>query len=257
MVADMPADKLQARSRFRAWLLATLGRHGIPAEGTTRTHFLAKTFSVTPTAARKWLSGDASPDASRLVAMVDYFGDDGANDAAYPAQQAASKILKATTIRETGSGSWDVSAGEIPPGYVRLPLLAMEAGMGADVAIDEQPDVVTHLDIAEWWARLHLPKPLDRVKIITGRGDSNAGLINHGDIVFVDTMTDHFDGEGLYVFNWNGRALIKRLVPNLRTGRLQIVSANPAYPPEDIETGELEQLHIAGRVAAWYTLRSF
>lgn len=256
MVADKPADKLQARAQFRAWLLASLARHGVPAEGTARTHFLSKAFGVSTTAARKWLTGEASPDASRLVAMVDFFGPAGENEASYPAQQAAGTILEGSAIQEAGA-RWDVSPGEIPAGYVRLPLLAMEAGMGANVATDDPPDVVMHLDIAEWWARLHLPKPLDRVKIITGRGDSNAGLINHGDIVFVDTLTDHFDGEGLYVFNWNGRALIKRLVPNLRTGKLQIISANPAYPPEDIAPGELEQLHIAGRVAAWYTLRSF
>lgn len=149
-----------------------------------------------------------------------------------------------------------VAAREISPGYVRLPLLQMEAGMGFDAYSDEPSEVVEYLDVAEWWAQANLPKPTARIKIITGRGDSNAGVINHGDIVFVDTATNYFDGEGFYVFNWNGRALIKRLVPNLRTGKLQIVSANPAYPAEDISAEEIDQLHIAGRVSAWYTLRT-
>jgi len=147
------------------------------------------------------------------------------------------------------------SAGETPAGYIRLPLLNLEGSMGHGTINDEQPEVVKFLDVAEWWAKQHLPHNLKRLKIISSRGDSNAGLINHGDIVFVDTGTDHFDGEGLYVFNWNGRALIKRLAVNIRTGKLQIQSANPAYPPEEISVGEVDQLHIAGRVSKWWTLR--
>ncbi|MBB1061905.1 helix-turn-helix transcriptional regulator [Lysobacter spongiae] len=150
-----------------------------------------------------------------------------------------------------------VAGSETPVGYVRLPLLNMEGDMGYGTYSDEQPDVVKFLDVAEWWARQNLPRDLDRVKLISSRGDSMAGVINHGDVVFVDTGIDHYEGEGIYVFNWQGRALIKRLVPNLRTGRLQIQSANPAYPPEDVAPEEIEQLHIAGRVAAWWTLRNF
>lgn len=151
----------------------------------------------------------------------------------------------------------EVAAGETPPGYVRLPLLNMEGDMGYGSYSDDPLEVVRFLDVADWWARQNLPKNLDRVKIISSRGDSMAGVINHGDVVFVDTGTSHFEGEGLYVFNWQGRALIKRLAPNLRNGRLQIQSANPAYPPEDISAEEIDELHIAGRVAAWWTLRHF
>lgn len=150
-----------------------------------------------------------------------------------------------------------VAGSETPQGYVRLPLLNMEGDMGYGTYSDEHPDVVKFLDVAEWWARQNLPSDLSRVKLISSRGDSMAGVINHGDVVFVDTGIDHYDGEGIYVFNWQGRALIKRLVPNIRTGRLQIQSANPAYPPEDVAPEEIEQLHIAGRVAAWWTLRNY
>lgn len=149
-----------------------------------------------------------------------------------------------------------VASREMQPGYVRLPLLSMVAAMGDGSGNNDPHEVVQFLDVADWWASQHLPHDLARVKIISSRGDSNAPLINHGDVVFVDTGVNYFDGEGLYVFNWQGRALIKRLAPNLRSGRMQIISANPAYPAEDISTDEIEQLHIAGRVAAWWTLRT-
>lgn len=158
---------------------------------------------------------------------------------------------------EDSKGLYGVASTETPPGYVRLPLLNMEGDMGHGAYSEEPVEVVKFLEVAEWWAQQHLPKQLDRVKIISSRGDSMAGVINHGDVVFVDIGVDHFEGEGIYVFNWQGRALIKRLVPNLRTGQLQIQSANPAYPSEDISAGEIDQLHIAGRVAAWWTLRHY
>lgn len=153
--------------------------------------------------------------------------------------------------------AYGVAPAEIAPGYVRLPLLNMEGDMGHGAHSEEPAEVVQFLDVAEWWARQHLPNQLARVKVISSRGDSMAGVINHGDVVFVDVGVDRFEGEGIYVFNWQGRALIKRLTPNLRTGRLQIQSANPAYPAEDIAPEEIDQLHIAGRVAAWWTLRHY
>lgn len=149
-----------------------------------------------------------------------------------------------------------VATTEPAHGYVRLPLLAMEGEMGHGSYSDQPAEVVQFLDVAEWWAKQHLPGRLDRVKIISARGDSMAGVINHGDIVFVDVGINYFEGEGIYVFNWQGRALIKRLAPNFRTGRLQIMSANSAYPAEEIEAEEIEQLHIAGRVVAWWTLKT-
>ena len=156
------------------------------------------------------------------------------------------------------STSVQVSTGETPPGYVRLPLLSMEGEMGFGAVNDEPLEVVQFLDVAEWWARQNLPHDIDRVRVITARGDSMAGVINHGDIVFVDQSAPYYDGEGIYVFNWQGRALIKRLAPNLRTGNMQILSANStAYPPEEIAIGEIDQLHIAGRVLAWLTLKKF
>lgn len=149
-----------------------------------------------------------------------------------------------------------VAAGEPKTGYVRLPLLSMEASMGNGMPADQLAhETVEYLDVADWWAVQNLPRDTAHVRIITVRGDSMAGVINDGDIVFVDTKVDTFQGEGLYVFNWQGRALVKRLVPSMRTGQLQIVSANPAYPPESIPVDELDSLHIAGKVLAWWTLK--
>lgn len=195
------------------------------------------------------------PDSARMLAMVRDLERVGDRDLTeIEAYQIISANSKRVGVAESAMNP--ISSREIAAGYVRLPLLQMEAGMGLDVYSDDPLEVVDHLDVAEWWAQANLPRPYSRIQIITGRGDSNAGVINHGDIVFVDTKVNYFDGEGFYVFNWRGRPLIKRLVPNLRSGNLQIISANPAYPPEEITGDEIESLHVAGRVVAWYTLRT-
>ncbi len=247
----MVSSKEKAREQFATWFNLSLTRIGI-VEGRGRPQAVAKRYRVTVPAARKWLTGKSVPDSARMLTIVE---DIGAEASSYPTSSALGEITATSHVREPDHAI--VAAREIIPGYVRLPLLAMEGGMGNGIETEQGAEVVQFLDVAEWWAQINLPKPLDRVKIITGRGDSNAPMINHGDIVFVDTRTSYFDGDGFYVFNWNGRALIKRLVPNLRTGRLQIVSGNPAIPSEDIEPGEIDQLHIAGRVSAWYTLRHY
>jgi hypothetical protein len=249
----MVSSKDRTREQFSAWFNQALDDAGV-IRGRGRPQEVAKRYKVSVPAARKWLTGQATPDSARLISIVE---DLGQSESAGLIGRTAASLGGLSVEERPQHRSAIVAAGENLDGYVRLPLLSMEAGMGIGTEIDELPSVVQYVDVAEWWANSNLPKPASRVKIITGRGDSNAPLINHGDIVFVDTMNTAFDGDGLYVFNWHGKALIKRLVPNIRTGKLQIVSANPAYPPEDIEISEIDGLHLAGRVVAWYTLRSY
>src|SRR5690606_35180241 len=110
---------------------------------------------------------------------------------------------------------------EPAPGYVRLPLLEMGGNeMDAERPDDDVIEVVRHLDVAEWWARQKLPPNLASIRVVSARGDSMAGLINHGDVLFVDANTRQYDGEGIYVFDWGGKPYVKRLAPNLRTGQL-------------------------------------
>lgn len=245
----MVFDKERAKREFADWLNRRLDAVGVqPGRG--RAPAVAKRYKVSIPAARKWLEAVGLPDMAQLAVIVHDLGTVG-DDSQNTAIGGTARYLGRHSVQEPVS----VSYSDTPPGYVRFPLLVMEAGMGAGTEMTEPPEVVDYLDIAEWWADVNLPRPHNRVKIITGRGDSNAPLINHGDIVFVDTAANSFDGEGLYVFNWNGRALIKRLVLNMRGQGLRIISANPAYPPEDITMGEVDQLYIAGRVIAWYSLR--
>ena len=247
----MVSTKEQAKRTFADWFADALTKAGVQ-EGRGRAGAVAKRYKVSVPAARKWLDGVGLPDMAQLAIIItDLAGIPAGQIAANPILATQTYLSAAQRVGEPAT----VAYGATSPDHIRLPLLVMQAGMGTGMEISELPEVVDYLDVAKWWAEMNLPKPLSRIKVITGRGDSNAPLINDGDIVFVDTACDAFVGEGLYVFNWNGRALIKRLVPDLRSNGLRVVSANPAYPAEEITMQEIDQLHIAGRVAAWLTLR--
>jgi phage repressor protein C with HTH and peptisase S24 domain len=151
-----------------------------------------------------------------------------------------------------------VAASENRNGYIRIPLLDVAVSAGQGVNVDGyESEVVEYLDIAEWWAQQNLPRNLSRVRVLTARGDSMAPDIQHGDVLFVDTAQRTYDAPGIYVLNWQGRALVKRLVPELRSEKLALHSTNQAYPTEYVSADEIDQLRISGRVAAWWTLKRY
>lgn len=206
---------------------------------------LARRVGRRPAAAYQWESGAIkSLKDSTAIALADVLA-------------VNAKWLSTGKGPRTAEGARPVAASENRPGYVRLPLLdvAVSAGTGADVG--NEAEVVQYLDVADWWAQQNLGRDLSRIRVLTARGDSMTPEIQPGDVLFVDIGTQSFEAPGVYVLNWQGRALVKRLVPEMRTGRLGLHSSNPAYPAEYVSPSEMDQLRISGRVAAWWTLRRY
>ena len=69
--------------------------------------------------------------------------------------------------------------------------------------------------------------------LITVPTDSLSPTINKGDIAFVDTKINSYNGEGIYVFDIDGETYIKRL-QRIPGGIMRALSDNPLYPPFDI-----------------------
>lgn len=145
----------------------------------------------------------------------------------------------------------------LPSGYIRLQRLDVTAHGGAGGEPVATPDVIEHLDVLERWARDILGGNPSHLKIINFKGDSMAPTIPEGSIVFVDDSIRHFEAEGLYCIDWQGRLLVKRLRAKL-DGRLEIGSDNQAaYSPEYVSQGEIDRLTICGRVKGWWNLQRF
>lgn len=122
-----------------------------------------------------------------------------------------------------------VLEAETKPGYLRLQLYEGAAGMGVGVVNQDFPEVMQVMEVAEWEVRRKLgflPRP-GRIQIITGRGPSMRPKIEDGDIVWIDTSVDYFDGDDYYLISYDGETQIKML--QKRVDGLYVVSANPEF----------------------------
>lgn len=149
-----------------------------------------------------------------------------------------------------------VAETEMPKGYVRFPLLEGFVSAGGGGYVADYPEVVQYIDVAEDWAERNIRAPRSAVRVITARGDSMTGDISDGDVLFVDSRVQAFDTDSIYVMNWQGRPLVKRLQLR-RDGSVVIRSTNPAYEPEIVPPGEVDQLYVSGRVLAAWAFKKF
>lgn len=81
------------------------------------------------------------------------------------------------------------------------------------------------------------------------RGDSMSGVqISAGDMVIFSQ--GHIDGEGIYAISLYGDVMVKRLEFRRTENRIAIISENPKYQPQYVNT-EDENLVIIGKVVGW------
>lgn len=159
-----------------------------------------------------------------------------------------------TSHGEDEGGSLRIPAAETPPGYVRFELFEGGAGMGAGLVNQDFPEVVKTIEVAEWEVRRklgYLPQP-GRIQIITGRGPSMRPKLEDGDIVWIDTSCDYFDGDDYYLINIGGETQIKML--QKRGDGLYVVSVNTEFPAYKSEPGDL---CILGKALIHAGLRRF
>lgn len=146
---------------------------------------------------------------------------------------------------------------DIPPGYVRLQHLSPTPSMGPGRGMSEPVQIIRHLDVLESWVRQKVGSTnYDRIKILTGIGQSMLPTIRDHDLVFVDMGQKSIDVPGIYVLDVYDRLLLKRALIH-STGTLVLRSDNAEeFPDEeriDLRTAA-DSINVAGRVKAWWTL---
>lgn len=160
-------------------------------------------------------------------------------------------------MRPSESPAVHVAAGEISPGYLRLPQLDLPAGAGPGVEMEAEPDVVRWIDVAEQWAEKHFNGHVPRIRVLTARGDSMVGAgIMSGDLLFVDSGITRYDGDGFYILQFMDGWQVKRLRADVLSQQVEIVSVLAGgEDAKPVPPAKLRELRIGGKVAAWWTLR--
>ena len=132
--------------------------------------------------------------------------------------------------------------------FTLVPRLDVQASAGAGrVTIGEDP--LEYLAFQSTWLRSRNINPAF-ARILTARGDSMEETIRDGDVLLVDTSVNRIRDNTIYVIVYGDMVLVKRVHGRLN-GSLQLISDNPRYPAEELSAGEIEQLHVAGRVM-WF-----
>lgn len=90
----------------------------------------------------------------------------------------------------------------------------------------------------------------NHLALIDVRGDSMSPTINDGDLVLLDTRAHNIKSEGVYVINFNGVLLLKRIRIRV-SGGIDIISDNELYGVETISGEQLGELLFIGRVV-WH-----
>ncbi|WP_158784766.1 S24 family peptidase [Pantoea sp. BAV 3049] len=129
----------------------------------------------------------------------------------------------------------------------RIDVLDVSASAGDGAPSRDVVEVIRSIEYVPDQARVIFGnRPESSVKLINVRGDSMEGTIEPGDLIFVDVAVCNFDGDGIYVFDFNGDTFVKRL-QKVKT-ELLVISDNPRYREWSISEEELDMLHVSGRV---------
>lgn len=129
----------------------------------------------------------------------------------------------------------------------RVDVLDVSASAGGGSPSKDVVEVIRSIEYVPDQAKVIFGnRPDSTVKLINVRGDSMQGTIEPGDLIFVDVSVSYFDGDGIYVFDFNGDMYVKRL--QKVKSDLYVISDNPKYKEWTITNEELSMLHVSGRV---------
>lgn len=201
---------------------------------------------------RVWKEG-AIPTADYLVKIQEVTGCDlnwlltGKGlpylDKARPENAGAFSVSRNSNgITDTMGNPVDLSEFVFVPRYN----VAAAAGYGEPV-FGEEP--LFCLAFRKYWIDNYVTKQPEKLSVITVKGDSMEGVLNHGDSILINhAKTDPRDG--LYVLRIGNDLFVKRVqrIP----GKLLVTSENPRYAPFEIDLSNTQDdIAIIGRVE-WY-----
>lgn len=131
-------------------------------------------------------------------------------------------------------------------GVVEIQKLDLSLSMGPGTVIDDWVEAEpVKFDLA--FIHAITRTPTDRLKLVTGIGDSMYPTLNWGDAILIDTNDKMLSRQdGIYWIDLYGAAGLKRL-RTVAKGRILVISDNASIQPQEVDAADLR---IEGR-AIW------
>lgn len=151
---------------------------------------------------------------------------------------------KSTVYKNSGSDTPSLKVADV----FRVEVLDVSASAGAGhIQGSDVIDVIHAIEYSNDQAlAMFGGRTSSGVKVINVRGDSMASTIEPGDLIFVDVNVNEFDGDGIYVFGFDGKVYVKRL--QMIPDQLLVISDNPMYREWNITKDNEHRFHIYGKV---------
>lgn len=142
-----------------------------------------------------------------------------------------------------------VHGGDAPAaGTVRIQQLDVHASAGNGYINHPFPTIISSIEIPkDRIFELFGRRSLDGIELINVDGDSMMPTLCPKDLLFIDRRIEHFNGDGVYVFNFEDSTFVKRL-QKVKGRRLAVLSDNDMYPPFYIEEHEMNELYFLGKL---------
>lgn len=128
--------------------------------------------------------------------------------------------------------------------FTLLEELDLALGMGATF-LDRHPDVLGLVPFKNDWLRGLYDGPVDRLKVVRGKGDSMQPTIHDGDIVIVDTASRRIDDQDrIWAVAYGDLGMIRRVRVTPR-GTWMLMPDNAVVRVDEVGDGEVA---VIGRV---------
>lgn len=150
----------------------------------------------------------------------------------------------------TGEGSQESLLTEsAKEGFVMFHRFELEMDTSSTSRHLESDQIVDHIAFKEEWLDNALCVPSKDLAMIQVKGDGMAPSLCDGDLVLVDLRGARIEDSAIYVLEFGGSLLVKRIQRRL-DGSVVIKCDNPHYETEIISQDQAESLKIVGR-AVW------
>lgn len=136
--------------------------------------------------------------------------------------------------------------GEHGEGFVQVPRYEVAASAGGGAIIHSE-QIVDYLSFRADWVRNSLGVSVQDLALINVKGDSMEPVLSSEDLILVDMRIRGVEDNAIYVLQFNGVLLVKRLQRRF-DGSVVIMSDNPRYTPETLSGDAVEALKVIGRV---------
>jgi phage repressor protein C with HTH and peptisase S24 domain len=205
---------------------------------------LARAVGVSPSAFRKWLRGEAEPSRERLVALADATSVSIAwlakGEGPEPQFQDLRRSERGVPAAATTDAALDLRR------FVVLPKRneAAAAGAGTPPPPNARSEFIA---FGHDWIRDTFALEPNDLLLETAVGESMQPTISDNDLLLIDVTDRKLREFGIYVLEFQGERLVKRVQRKL-DGSLLLISDNAIYEAERIPPERAREVVIVGRV---------